>query len=94
MREGLKIDVLNEWANKILEDIRAGVPDEKNDPIQLRFTRKDGKKFEIHFRAPSECVGIVKEPIEEFIPQMPLTTQQAFQALLDRIELKAEERTA
>jgi hypothetical protein len=85
MVDGLTMNVLNEWAAKILEVARSNVPEDKRDSITLQFQKKEGKRFDIVFHSPEEYVQQARAAIELFLPQMPLTTQQAFQGLLDRM---------
>lgn len=85
MVEGLTSEVLNEWAAKILESVKPGIPEDKRALVQLRFGPKVGKRFKIEFRSPPEYVKLVKEAINQFLPEMPITTQQVFQALLERM---------
>ncbi len=66
------------------------MPDDKQNAVQLRFIQKEGNRFEIEFRAPREYVAFVKESIESELDQMPITTQQVFQSLLDQLEKKSE----
>ena len=88
MKEGLTMNVLNEWAAKILEVARSNVPENKRDSITLRFQKKEGKRFNIEFHSPPEYVQQTRDAIELFLPQMPITTQQAFQSLLDKMKLR------
>lgn len=76
---------LNEWAAKVLEEARSHIPAEKRDTVQLVFSKNDDK-IDTRFKAPSEYVGFVKQAIETFLEQMPITTQQVFRVLLERIQ--------
>ena len=85
MIEGLTERGLNEWAAKVLEEARSHIPVESRDSVQLVFS-KEGKKIDTRFRAPTEYVGFVKQAIETYLEQMPITTQQLFRELLERIQ--------
>jgi hypothetical protein len=88
MIEGLTVTTLNEWAAKILEEVKSTVPQEKRDLIRLQFCEKVGNDFDIKIRSPSEFVVLLKEAIEQHLAQMPLTTQQVFAEILDQISEK------
>jgi len=61
------------------------MPVDKKASIQLLFEKKEGNHFDIRFRVPKEYVAIVREAIMRFLEEMPITTRQAFEALLDRM---------
>ena len=90
MVEGLTANGLNHWAAKILEEARSHIPREKKETVQLAFSKQD-KEINMRFSAPPEYVGFVKEAIEAFLPQMPITTQQLFQELIERIHEEKSE---
>ncbi len=92
MQKGLTISVLNDWAAKVLEDARSHIPIEKRESLQLVFSRKNDNKIDTKLRAPAEYLQFVKQAIETFLAQMPITTQQLFRALLERIQKQENEQ--
>lgn len=92
MVHGLTASGLNEWSAKVLEEARSHIPAEKRDTVQLQFSKKNNK-IDTTFHAPPEYAGFVTQAIETYLAEMPITTQQLFRLLLERIQKQENEQT-
>jgi hypothetical protein len=90
MLKGLRLETLQHWAGEIEAKARelasTRVPMDVRDSIRLEVLEPKPKTFEVKAHAQQEGIAFIVEATKSILPNMPVTSQTIFEALLDELE--------
>jgi len=91
MQDGLKAETIAFWCKRVLNDVKMRAASEKAEEIVMDTIPTADGNFQIRFSSPPQFVGMIKDSVAGYLPQMPITTQAFFEKFVEVLDEKSKE---